>query len=332
MRIVQYLADDGARAVGLLSDNGDRVAGLSGVGSIRELAARAITERVSLQRLTTRLAVLPWSNMDDLLAGDRLLAPIDHPDPAHMFVTGTGLSHLGSAAARDAMHQRLAATAEAEMTDSMRMFRWGVEGGKPLPGSGGVQPEWFYKGDGSSVVRPGAALPSPEFADDGSEEAEIVGVYLVGPDGTPWRIGYTLGNEFSDHVMEQQNYLYLAHSKLRACALGPELLLGDLPGDVRGVARVIRSGAVLWEGEFLSGEDNMCHSIANIEHHHFKYGLFRRPGDVHCHFFGAATLSFAAGVRTQPGDAFELSVPLFGTPLRNTLAAQDAPTGEVRAL
>ena len=35
-------------------------------------------------------------------AGD-LLAPISHPNPANLHLTGTGLTHLGSAATRDAM-------------------------------------------------------------------------------------------------------------------------------------------------------------------------------------------------------------------------------------
>ena len=48
----------------------------------------------------------------------------------------------------------------------------------------------------------------------------------------------------------------------------------------------------------------MAHSLANLEYHHFKYPGFRRPGDVHVHFFGTATLSFADGIRTQEGDRF----------------------------
>ena len=85
------------------------------------------------------------------LAEGRLLAPIDHPDPAHLHLTGTGLTHLGSAEGRDQMHK----AADAALTDSMRMFLMGVEGGKPGGGAGGAA-EWFYKGDGSSLVAPGA--------------------------------------------------------------------------------------------------------------------------------------------------------------------------------
>ncbi|MCZ2500469.1 GguC protein, partial [Xylophilus sp. Kf1] len=113
------------------------------------------------------------------------------------------------------------------------------------------------------------------------------------PDGRPFRLGFALANEFSDHVTERGNYLWLAHSKLRVASFGPELRVGELPADVRGTSRLVRDGAVIWEKPFLSGEANMSHSLANLEHHHFKYDLFRRPGDVHVHFFGTATLSFA---------------------------------------
>ena len=154
-----------------------------------------------------------------LLAKGRVLPPIDHPDPAHLLVTGTGLTHLGSAATRDSMHAKAASADEAALTDSMKMFRMGLEGGKPAKGETGVQPEWFYKGDGSFVAAPGKPLVSPAFGEDGGEEPEVAGIYLVGRDGQPWRIGFALLNEFSDHVMERQNYLFLAHSKLRPCCL-----------------------------------------------------------------------------------------------------------------
>jgi len=156
------------------------------------------------------------------------------------------------------------------------------------------------------------------------EEPELVGLYLIGPDGTPHRLGFAIGNEFSDHVTERQNYLYLAHSKLRACAVGPELRVGELPQDLRGTSRIRRGDGVLWEKPFLTGEANMCHALANLEYHHFKYAAHRRPGDVHLHFFGTATLSFADEVRVQPGDVFEIDLPALGAPLRNPLRSAAA--------
>jgi hypothetical protein len=276
------------------------------------------------------LAVLAQERLaDDLdLAAVTLLCPIDHPDPAHVFVSGTGLTHLGSAQGRDKMHK--AAAAGTPLTDSMRMFLMGESGGKPAPGTVGAQPEWFYKGDGSILMASEEPLTMPAFAEDGGEEPEIAGIYLIDDSGIPARIGFALGNEFSDHVVERGNYLWLAHSKLRQAALGPELLLGKLPDEVHGMSRILRDGATLWEKPFHAGEANMSHSIANLEHHHFKYQQFRRPGDLHVHFFGTATLSFSDGVRTQPGDTFEVTADAFSLPLRNPLLrAMDAGTAQV---
>jgi hypothetical protein len=265
----------------------------------------------------------------DALLHKRILTPVDHSDSARVFLTGTGLTHLGSADARDRMHAK---AHSADASDSMKMFRMGLEGGKPAPGQAGVQPEWFYKGDGRSIVAPESPLPSPEFAADAGEEPELAGIYLIAADGTPCRLGFTLANEFSDHIMERTNYLYLAHSKLRCASLGPELLVGELPADIRGTARITRAGQTVWEKPFLTGEANMSHHVRNLEHHHFKYELFRRPGDLHVHFFGTATLSFADGIRAQEGDIFEIEAQPFLLPLRNPLKTVTAPPAGVRIL
>src|SRR5690606_29177827 len=126
--------------------------------------------------------------------------------------------------------------AEENLTDSMKMFRLGLDGGKPTDGKPSIQPEWFYKGNGHALVGSGQPIASPAFALDAGEEPEIAGIYLVGPDGTPHRIGFALANEFSDHVTERQNYLYLAHSKLRPAALGTEILVGELPAHIEGTS------------------------------------------------------------------------------------------------
>lgn len=327
MRLVQMRANDGRRVVAA-DDSGAFV--VTGVESVRALATRAIEAGQTLAQAVEAAGRGPAVDLVAASAEGRLLAPIDHEDPAHLILSGTGLTHLGSAEGRDKMHR--AAAEAAHQTDSMRMFLEGVEGGKPAAGTAGQQPEWFYKGDGSQLVGPGESLTMPGFAKDGGEEPELAGIYLIGPDGTPHRIGFCLANEFSDHVTERHNYLWLAHSKLRPAALGPELLVGDLPADVRGSSRIVRDGAALWEKPFLSGEANMSHSIANLEHHHFKYAAFRRPGDIHVHFFGTATLSFSDGIATQPGDVFEIEAAPFTLPLRNPLVRAEPEAVTVRAL
>jgi hypothetical protein len=319
MRLIQYLDELGAPRVATVAGLGEPVRRIEGFASAYELAQAAIARGASLQQVAEASPQSPDAqSYAQLLAGGRVLTPLMHPDPARCLVSGTGLTHLGSASARDAMHQKVAGD-EAALSDSMRMFKWGLEGGRPEGGEPGVQPEWFYKGNGHIVAAPGAPLTSPAFALDAGEEPELVGLYVIGPDGTPHRLGFAIGNEFSDHVTERQNYLYLAHSKLRACAVGPELRSGALPADLQGTSRIRRGAEVVWERPFATGEANMCHSLANLEYHHFKYAAHRRPGDVHLHFFGTATLSFSDGVRVAPGDRFEIDLPALGAPLVNAL-------------
>ena len=321
MRLIQFENRQGARKVGIV--NGAAINVIADVSTMRELALLAIRQNNSLERQAQLLRGNEQETYADILKENRILAPLDHEDPAHCLVSGTGLTHLGSASTRDKMHQKLDDDEDA-MTDTMRMFKWGLDGGRPGAGKVGAQPEWFYKGDGAIVVAPGAAFPVPEFAEDAGEEPELTGLYVIDDAGQPHRIGFAIGNEFSDHVVERKNYLYLAHSKLRYCSFGPELLVGALPANLVGMSRIRRDGRVIWEKEFLSGQDNMCHAIENLEYHHFKYNQFLRPGDIHVHFFGTATLSFADGVRTQLGDAFEISLPDFGEPLVNGIVREQS--------
>jgi hypothetical protein len=325
MLISQYRTPEGSVAV--VARDGSEAAIVRGATSTYALAMDAVTSRRSLAAVITEHGLGAAVDLERIAAEGRMLLPVMHPDPAHLHLTGTGLTHLGSAAARDAMHTTLQAET---LSDSMKMFRMGLEGGRPGRGEVGVQPEWFYKGNGHAAIAPGGDLVQPGFAEDGGEEPEVAGIYIIGPDGAPHRIGWALANEFSDHVTERVNYLFLAHSKLRQASFGPEILIGDLPADLRGTSRIRRDGAVIWEKPFLSGEANMSHTYANLEHHHFKYDLFRQPGDVHVHMFGTATLSFADGIRTLAGDMFEIEAPALGLPLKNRLVVAPALTAAVQ--
>ena len=329
LRLIQIVTPSGERQV-LAGDAEGSAKLILGVTTTYDLARKAIAAGKPLVDQVAEQGLGEVVDVAVALAEGRVLAPIDHPDAAHLHVTGTGLTHLGSAEGRDKMHK--AAAAAETQTDSMRMFLMGVANGKPAEGTIGAQPEWFYKGNGHTLVGPNVALESPAFAEDGGEEPEMAGIYVIGDDGAPYRIGWALANEFSDHVTEKQNYLWLAHSKLRPASLGVEILTGELPKDVRGTSRIWRGNEVIWEKPFISGEDNMSHTFANLEHHHFKYELFRQPGDVHVHCFGTATASFADGVKTQDGDVFEITAAPYAYGLRNALATNDEQKVAVTAL
>ncbi|HEY4379474.1 MAG TPA: AraD1 family protein [Acidobacteriaceae bacterium] len=305
---------------------------LEGVRGVYELVQRHVESGSKLSEQASALASGELLDYEAIYAGRsewRLLAPIDVPDqPSRVLVSGTGLTHLGSARERQAMHLGGETKPAEAMTDSMRMFEWGVEGGRPAEGAIGTAPEWFYKGDGSVLRGPGEVLEIPGFAEDGGEEAEIAGVYLIDGSGRPCRVGMVQGNEFSDHKFEKRNYLNLAGSKLRTCSIGPELVVGAGFADVRGEVRIERAGETVWHRTIASGEDNMCHSLANMEHHHFKFAGHRQPGSVHVHFFGADALSCGDGVVLRDGDVAEVRFDGFGRALRNVIreeAKVDAP-------
>jgi hypothetical protein len=313
-RLVQ-IKKGNVRRVGLVEEPSIRL--LDSCASIYELAHAAIHAGMKLSDIAHQRVRNGTVAYDPIYSGEsdwKLLPAIDHPDePACCLISGTGLTHLGSARNRQSMH----ATKDEDLTDSMKMFRWGVDGGRPAPGSIGVSPEWFYKGTGYTLRAHGESLDIPCFAEDGGEEAEIAGVYVIGPNGEPYRLGLAAGNEFSDHQFEKRNYLNLAGSKLRTCALGPELVVDPQFDSVPVAVTIERDGASLWSKAFRSGESEMCHSLANIEHHHFKYEAHRRRGDVHVHFFGTDCLSFSDDIHLQDGDVTQVSVEGYGRPLRN---------------
>jgi hypothetical protein len=316
MRLVQ-IQNGANRRVALVEE--PQLTLIAGVKSIYDLAIIADSNEMPFSKLIRESMTdekLDYDAVYHRRGGWKLLSPIDHPEePARCMISGTGLTHLGSAKNRQAMHS----AGHAEMNDSMKMFRWGVEGGKPEVGHIGIAPEWFYKGTGSMLRAPGEPLDVPSYAEDGGEEAEIAGIYFIGANGTPRRIGMAAGNEFSDHKFEKKNYLNLAGSKLRTCALGPELVVDPDFESVHGTVTIERAGKILWSQEVLTGEKKMCHSLANIEHHHFKFEGHRRPGDVHVHYFGACSLSFGAGILLKHGDIMDVSFAGFGRSLRNPL-------------
>lgn len=266
-----------------------------------------------------------------LAAGPILRPPVDHADPYRVLITGTGLTHLGSMQSRDQMHAAAKAATDVPKTDSRKMFEWGLEGGRPAAGTRGVAPEWFYKGNGTILRGPGEPLDIPDFSTDGGEEPEIVGCYLVDDSGRPFRLGFTLGNEWSDHVTEKKNYLYLAPSKLRTCAIGPELVLGHDFQEIDLQCTVSRGSRTIYDsGPLKSGERHMCHTLANLEDHHFKYPQHRCPGDVHLYFFGTSKLSYGARDWIYAeGDEIQITAEGFSAPLTNAVhkfAESDQPT------
>lgn len=323
VRLVQISHARLGRRVGVVDEPRLRV--LAGASSVYELALQAIRAGARLEDVIGPAAGGDALDYDEVYHGRSewtLLPPFDYPGEAsRCFVTGTGLTHKASVETRQAMHGQTAVE-----TDSMKMYRIGLDGGRPAPGEIGAAPEWFYKGIGTCLRAPNAPLDVPGHACDGGDEAEIAGAYVIDDQGNPWRVGLVQANEFSDHVLEAKNYLYLAHSKLRACSIGPEIVIGgDLSHSVSGQARIERAGKVIWSAPLASGEANMSHTLANLEHHHFKHAEHRRAGDAHIHFLGADRFSFKDHVRLEEGDVMVIAFEGFGRALRNPIRIDRSP-------
>ncbi len=316
MHLINICEANGELAlIGKTSGDYHYINGVQNILALAKIAAannNSIEEQAKIQTFGAKV------NIDEIIEHKRFLPILNGQEPSNIFLTGTGLTHLGSAEGRDKMHKSTGQAMDS-LTDSMKMFLMGVENGKPKDGEIGAQPEWFYKGNGNALVGALDDLTSPWFALDGGEEPEIAGIYYIDQNSSVNRLGFALANEFSDHIVEKGNYLWLAHSKLRNAALGFELISGDLPIEITGTSKIKRGGKTIWERQFLSGENNMSHTIANLEFHHFKYDLFRKSGEFHVHFFGTATASFADGFRTQDGDVFEISADTFDFKISNRL-------------
>jgi len=333
MRIIQFLSDQAEPHVGIR--DGDQVLDLTAVeptwNSTFQVFQQAYREESTIPELlrsvTPKAPLCPFSYQDlwEAKPGTTqpcLLPPLTHEDPYRVWITGTGLTHTGSMQSRDQMHGGGQHQATEPETDSARMFAMGLAGGRPKPGQRGTAPEWFYKGNGLMLRGHHEPLDIPAFARDGGEEPELVGCYIIDPAGVPRRLGFALGNEWSDHATETINYLYLAPSKLRSCSVGPELNLDCNFDNLTLRCLVQRDSDLLYNsGELKSGEQFMCHSLANCEDHHFKYPQHRQPGDVHLHYFGTSKLSHSTrDWQYQAGDVIRIEADEVSSPLVNHVA------------
>jgi hypothetical protein len=307
MRIVQFEIPGQGRRTGMV--DGDKVCDLTSVRPAWLRTIDVFNEAENSNRQFGELLAdaarqpgVPRLDYESLLRNEPgrdvpfLHPAVDAADLHRVIITGTGLTHLGSMQSRDNMHSEDSED-QAEMTDSAKMFAMGLQGGKPPTGQRGVSPEWFY---------------------------------VIDSQGTPRRLGFALGNEWSDHATERVNYLYLAPSKLRQCAVGPELMTDFDFQELKLSCQVMRGGQTIYDsGELLTGEQHMSHSLANCEDHHFKYPQHRLAGDVHLHFFGTSKLSFGhRDWKYQDGDEIHI-VPEFGAALINTVRALPATSPTV---
>jgi hypothetical protein len=119
-RLIQ-IKKGNVRRVALVDEPNIRL--LDGCSSMCELAHMAISGGMKLNdwaKQRARHETLPYEPVSRGESDWKLLPAVDHPEgPARCLISGTGLTHLGSARNRQSMH----ATSDERLTDSMKMFR-----------------------------------------------------------------------------------------------------------------------------------------------------------------------------------------------------------------
>ena len=127
MRLIQLVHVGVERRVCVV--DGELLRFLAAHTSIYALANAALEAEQPLAAFADRLVTDETVDYDDVYTGRSpwsVLPAADHPDePARCLISGTGLTHLGSAQARDDMHQQTQAETDKPVTDSMRML-WDI--------------------------------------------------------------------------------------------------------------------------------------------------------------------------------------------------------------
>ena len=276
--------------------------------SLYTLVLDSLNKDELLEEFINKIPILDVIKKDDSID---FLFPISSENALNTIVSGTGLTHKNSVMTSDSMKLN------KDLNEAERIYLDGLNEGKPNEGNIGANPEWFFKGFGDQLYTSGDTLNVPPYALGAGEEAEIAAIYVIDAKGNPCRVGFALGNEFSDHVIEKRNTYYLAQSKLLPCSIGPEVFIGEFPAEIFGKIKILRKNKIIWEEDFKTGSKYMTHSLENIEHHVFKHEIFRKPGGVHVLYLGADQFSFRDGIEFCSEDKIDISANIFKFPLVN---------------
>ena len=309
MYVVQYKDENSRNRVAIYKER--KIYPLTTERNLYQIAFSAINKKLKIAEALNSIPCETPLSPSQLFQSIQFLPPINHSDPSHIIVSGTGLTHINSAMLRKSMHSN------EYLDPAQSIYMNGVNFGKSNETLAKAIPEWFFKGLGHNLKPTNTCLEIPSYSHGGGEEAEIVAIYLNDADGQPHRIGFALGNEFSDHKLENKNPYYLAQSKLRDFSIGPEIYLGEFPSEIRGNITVLRNNQSIWRSEFLTGSEHMSFDIAALEYHAFKHKLLRQPGDINMLFLGADKLSYNDDLEFMENDFIKIEANLFNLPLVN---------------
>ncbi len=292
MRLVQYREPGGHRAVAVMDRAPPTEARrVQDAENTYELALEALETGKSLAETVRLHGTDAVIDLDKVGREGRLLPPIEHPVPTRCWITG---SEIG-------------------------------------PGEGQVPLGWFFRGNGATLVGSGQPLQQPDFGMGAAARAAVVGLYIIADDGTPCRLGWALGNDFTDDRVLGLGPAHRAPARLRASAVGPELVFGDLPREITGSVRLRRGSEVVEEVASPWGRRRWGKRWQRWRRTIF--GIRCSGGRGTCIFTSSlAVTARRLATAAQAGDVFEIAAPDFGLPLVSPLAAVNWAAPKIRVL
>lgn len=175
------------------------------------------------------------------------------------------------------------------------------------------RPELFFKSTAARVVAPGGVVRVRRDSTWSVPEPELVLVI----DAAGAVVGYTVGNDMSARDIEGENPLYLPQAKLYdgSCSIGPAVLFTaePLPSTTTIRLRIVRNGAVAFEGETTTGQ--IKRGFDELAGWLYRESTF----PVGCYLFTGTGIVPPDAFTLASGDEVAIAIDGIGT-LTNTVA------------
>ncbi|HBF28126.1 hypothetical protein [Rhizobium sp.] len=165
--------------------------------------------------------------------------------------------------------------------------------------------DWFFKGNGRTVITSGDTIRLPGYAYGGGLEIEFALVLMAGQNGIPAAIGYVLANDFSDVEMRRRHPNLANISKLSSTIMSNQMIIGhDIPLSTNVRCCVVRDGnAAAFTTEGSLGQNAMKYPTQYLIDTIFQNSDLRMPPfSVHYLLLGAAISTNKAGFELQHND------------------------------
>lgn len=316
MNILQFCKNN-SNYVGII--NGTIVNYIKKSISIYELAINSIKEELKLSDYIKKNFTFDELDYNEIANNYSFTLPMMPHDLNHCFVSGFGLTHFNS------VLLKYDANRGGRFADAQRVYLNGLDRGKPKDNEVGSRPGWFYKGNGHNLIKTGESLSVFNDSVHVGEEPELAFIYLIGKNKIPYRVGFCLGNELTDHGLEDDSAYYIAQSKFLSGAINSEICIGALPEKLLGTVEIFKNDEKKWSSDFCTGSSKMIHSLENLEYYYFRNNMNLNENDVHFLFLGVDRMSFSDGYTIEPDSEIVISSDTFKTKLVNTVRQVQSP-------